>query len=207
MTVLGAALLWFGWFGFNAGSALSAGALAGSAFVATHLAGAAAALSWVAVEWLHRGKPTTLGVASGCIAGLATITPAAGFVQPMVGVLIGLVAGGLCYGGVLLKWRLRYDDSLDVVGVHGIGGVTGMLAAGLFATVAVNSAGANGLFYGNPEQLAVQAVAVIVTGCYSFAVSFLLLRLVAATVGLRVTNEDEDVGLDLTQHSEAGYAF
>ena len=207
MTVLGAALLWFGWFGFNAGSALSAGALAVSAFVATHLAAAAAMVSWVVVEWLHRGKPTTLGAASGCIAGLATITPAAGFVTPLPAIVIGLVAGALCYAGILLKWRLRYDDSLDVVGVHGVGGITGALLTGVFATTAVNAAGANGLLYGNPGQLVIQLIAVLVTAVYSFGVSYVLLRVVDATVGLRVSAEEESVGLDLSQHSEASYTL
>ncbi len=207
MTVLGAALLWFGWFGFNAGSALSAGALATSAFVATHLAAAAATVSWVVVEWLHRGKPTTLGAASGCVAGLVAITPAAGFVTPLPSIVIGLVAGALCYAGVLVKWRLRYDDSLDVVGVHGVGGITGALLTGIFATTAVNAAGANGLLYGNPGQFVTQLIAVVVTAGYSFGVSYVLLRIVDATVGLRVSAEEESVGLDLSQHSESGYAF
>jgi Amt family ammonium transporter len=207
MTVLGAALLWFGWFGFNAGSALSAGPLAASAFVTTHLAAAAATVSWVVVEWLHRGKPTTLGAASGGVAGLVAITPAAGFVTPMPAILIGLAAGALCYGGVLVKWRLRYDDSLDVVGVHGVGGITGALLTGIFATTAVNAAGANGLLFGNPGQFVIQLIAVVATAGYSFVVSYILLRIVAATVGLRVSAEDESVGLDLSQHSESGYAF
>ena len=207
MTVFGAGLLWFGWFGFNAGSALSAGPLAVSAFVATHLAAAAAMVSWVVVEWLHRGKPTTLGAASGCIAGLATITPAAGFVTVIPAIAIGLVAGAVCYAGVLLKWRLRFDDSLDVVGVHGVGGITGALLTGIFATTAVNAAGANGLLYGNPGQLVTQLIAVVVTAGYSFGVSYVLLRIVDATVGLRVSAEEESVGLDLSQHSESGYAF
>ena len=207
MTVLGAALLWFGWFGFNAGSALSAGPLAVSAFVATHLAAAAATVSWVVVEWLHRGKPTTLGAASGGVAGLVAITPAAGFVTPLPAIAIGLVAGALCYAGVLLKWRLRFDDSLDVVGVHGVGGITGALLTGIFATTAVNAAGANGLLYGNPGQLVTQLIAVVVTAGYSFGVSYVLLRIVDATVGLRVSAEEESVGLDLSQHSESGYAF
>lgn len=207
MTVLGTGLLWFGWFGFNAGSALSAGPLAASAFVATHLAGAAAGLSWVAVEWIHRGKPTTLGAVSGCVAGLATITPASGFVGPMPALLIGLLAGGICYGGVLLKWRFGYDDSLDVVGVHGVGGILGTLATGIFASTAINAAGANGLLFGNPAQLGIQAFAALTTLAYSFAVSYGLLRLVDATVGLRVDQEEEDIGLDLAQHGETGYAI
>jgi ammonium transporter, Amt family len=207
MTVLGAALLWFGWFGFNAGSALSAGGLAASAFVVTHLAAAAATVSWVVVEWLHRGKPTTLGAASGCVAGLVAITPAAGFVTALPAILIGIVAGALCYGGVLVKWRLRYDDSLDVVGVHGVGGITGALLTGIFATTAVNAAGQNGLLFGNPGQFGIQLIAVLATAAYSFGVSYVLLRIVAATVGLRVSPEEENLGLDLSQHSESGYAF
>jgi len=208
MTVLGAGLLWFGWFGFNAGSALSSsGGLAASAFVATHLATAAATLSWTTVEWLHRGKPTTLGAASGAVAGLVAITPASGFVTPMPAIVIGLIAGLACYGAILLKSRLGYDDSLDVVGVHGVGGVTGALLTGLFASVAVNAAGANGLFFGGPELILKQLVAIAVTVVYSFAVSFALLKLVDALIGLRVDDEDESVGLDISQHSETGYAI
>jgi Amt family ammonium transporter len=207
MTVLGAAILWFGWFGFNAGSALAANGLAASAFVVTHLAAASATLSWVAVEWLHRGKPTTLGAASGCIAGLVAITPAAGFVAPMPAIIIGLIAGSVCYGAVLLKWRLGYDDSLDAVGVHGAGGVTGALLTGVFASTAVNSLGADGLLYGNAGLLGVQAIAVAVTAVFSFIVSLVLLKLVDATLGLRVDVEEESTGLDLTQHSETGYAI
>ncbi len=205
MTVLGAAILWFGWFGFNAGSALAAGALATSAFVATHAAAAAATLSWVIVEWLHRGKPTVLGAASGCVAGLVAVTPASGFVAPLGALVIGLLAGAACYSAVMLKGRLGYDDSLDVVGVHCVGGTLGALATGLFATTAVNASGANGLFYGNPKQLAVQALAAGVSLVYSFAVSWLLLKALDRTVGLRVSTEDEVMGLDITQHGEAGY--
>ena len=205
MTVLGAAILWFGWFGFNAGSALAAGGLSTSAFVATHVAAAAATLSWVFVEWVHRGKPTVLGAASGCVAGLVAITPAAGFVSPLPAILLGLGAGALCYSAVMLKGRIGYDDSLDVVGVHCVGGTLGALATGLFATTAVNAAGANGLFYGNPKQLALQALAAGVCLLYSFVVSFLLLIALDKIIGLRVTREDEVMGLDLTQHGEAGY--
>ena len=170
MTVLGAAILWFGWFGFNAGSALAAGGLSTSAFVATHVAAAAATLSWVFVEWVHRGKPTVLGAASGCVAGLVAITPAAGFVAPIPAILLGLGAGALCYSAVMLKGRIGYDDSLDVVGVHCVGGTFGALATGLFATTAVNAAGANGLFYGNPKLLALQALAAGGRPLYSFVV-------------------------------------
>ncbi len=205
MTVLGAAILWFGWFGFNAGSALSAGELSTVAFVATHTAAAAATLSWVFAEWVHRRKPTVLGAASGCVAGLVAITPAAGFVTPVAAMMIGLAAGGLCYGAVMLKGRLGYDDSLDVVGVHCVGGTFGALATGILATTAVNAGGADGLLRGNPRLLAVQAVAVGVVLLYSFVVSYLLLRSLERTMGLRVSTEDEVMGLDLTQHGEAGY--
>jgi Amt family ammonium transporter len=205
MTVLGAAILWFGWFGFNAGSALAAGGLSTSAFVATHVAAAAATLSWVFAEWVHRGKPTVLGAASGCVAGLVAITPAAGFVSPLPAIVVGLGAGALCYSAVMLKGRIGYDDSLDVVGVHCVGGTLGALATGLFATTAVNAAGANGLFYGNPKLLAVQALAAGVSLLYSFVVSLVLLIALDKIMGLRVTREDEVMGLDLTQHGEAGY--
>ncbi|UJX39440.1 ammonium transporter [Desulfovibrio sp. JY] len=205
LTILGAGLLWFGWFGFNAGSALAANGLAASAFVTTHLAAAAAAVSWIVVEWLHRGKPTTLGMASGAVAGLVAITPAAGFVEPMPAILMGLVAGALCYGGVLLKSRLKYDDALDVVGIHGLGGTFGALATGLFATTAVNDAGANGLFYGNPGQLWIQFVSVVATWAYCFVMSLILFKVVDLMVGIRVSLDDETKGLDVSQHSEVGY--
>jgi len=205
MTVLGAGILWFGWFGFNAGSALSAGDLATGAFVATHMAAAAGTVSWLCVEWVHRGKPTMLGAASGCIAGLGTITPASGFVAPPFALLIGLVAGAVCYWAVMVKARLGYDDSLDVVGVHGVGGTLGVLATGLFATTAINPGGANGLFYGNPKQFAVQALLAVSAIVYSFVVTYLLLRILDRTMGLRVKVEEEVMGLDLAQHGEAGY--
>jgi Amt family ammonium transporter len=205
MTVIGAAILWFGWFGFNAGSALTAGELSTSAFVATHLAAASATLSWVFVEWLHREKPTVLGGASGCVAGLVAITPAAGFVQPMAAIAIGLAAGAICYGAIMLKGRLGYDDSLDVVGVHCVGGTFGALATGLFATTLVNAGGADGLFYGNPKLLAIQALAVGVSLVYSFVVSYGILIVLDKTMGLRVDDEHERMGLDLSQHGEAGY--
>jgi Amt family ammonium transporter len=205
MTVIGAAILWFGWFGFNAGSALAAGELSTSAFVATHLAAASATLSWVFVEWMHRKKPTVLGGASGCVAGLVAITPAAGFVQPMAAIAIGLAAGAICYSAIMMKGRFGYDDSLDVVGVHCVGGTFGALATGLFATKLINAAGADGLFFGNPKQLAIQALAVVVTLAYSFVLSYGLLILVDKTMGLRVLDEHERMGLDLSQHGEAGY--
>jgi Amt family ammonium transporter len=207
MTVLGAGMLWFGWFGFNAGSALAADGLATSAFIATQLGACGATLSWVVVEWIFRGKPTTLGAASGAVAGLVAITPAAGFVGPMSAILIGLGAGFLCYLAVLAKPKLGYDDSLDVVGVHGVGGIWGALATGLFASTAVNSGGANGLFFGNPAQLGIQFVAVLTTLVYSFVVSWILLKIIDAIFGLRVAKADEIAGLDLTEHQEAGYSL
>jgi Amt family ammonium transporter len=207
MTVLGAGMLWFGWFGFNAGSALAADGLATSAFVATQLGACGATLSWVVVEWIFRGKPTTLGAASGAVAGLVAITPAAGFVGPMSAILIGLGAGCLCYLAVLAKPKLGYDDSLDVVGVHGVGGVWGALATGLFACKAVTPAGADGLFFGNPAQLGIQFVAVLTTLLYSFIISWILLKIVDAIMGLRVDKADEIAGLDITEHQEAGYSL
>ena len=207
MTVLGAGLLWFGWFGFNAGSALASGALATTAFIATHLASCAAVLAWTGAEWLHRGKPTTLGAASGAVAGLVAVTPAAGFVGPMSAILIGLGAGVVCYLAVLAKVRLGYDDSLDVVGVHCVGGIWGALATGLFASKAINAAGADGLFFGNPQQFVIQAVAVGVTMIFSFVVSWILLKVLDATMGLRVSTEEEVAGLDISEHQEAGYTL
>jgi len=205
MTMIGTALLWFGWFGFNAGSALAADGLAGNAFVTTHIAAATAMLAWVLAEWKFHGKPTTLGAASGAVAGLVAITPAAGFVGIMASVLIGLGAGVLCYLGVSLKARFGYDDSLDVVGIHGVGGVWGALATGLFASQAINPAGFNGLFYGNPGQLWIQFVSVVATCAFSFVVSYVLLKIVNAIVPIRVTEEEEEAGLDVAIHSESAY--
>ncbi len=207
LTLLGTGLLWFGWFGFNGGSALAASGLAASAFVATHLGGLSGMLMWVLVEWIHRGKPTTLGAASGAIAGLATITPAAGFVGPNAAVAIGLIAGLVCYLAVLLKNRLGYDDSLDVVGIHGVGGLVGTLCVGIFASKAVNPAGANGLLLGNPSLLATQTLGVLVVGLYTLVVSVVLLKLVDAILGLRLPLEEEVAGLDLSEHSEEAYNF
>ncbi|MHB1040446.1 MAG: ammonium transporter, partial [Desulfobacteria bacterium] len=205
MTVIGAAILWFGWFGFNAGSALAAGELSTSAFVATHLAAASATLSWMFTEWIHRRKPTVLGAASGCVAGLVAITPASGFVTPLSAIVIGLAAGAVCYGAVMMKGRFGYDDALDVVGVHCVGGTLGALATGLFATTVVNAGGANGLFYGNAKLFAIQALAVAVVLIYSFAVTYGLLKALDKIMGLRVSREDEMMGLDLSEHGEAGY--
>ena len=206
MTVMGAALLWFGWFGFNAGSALEANALAASAFLATNTAAAAAALGWMFTEWMMRGKPTVLGAASGAVAGLVAITPAAGFVGPVASVLIGAIAGFICYSACNFKAKVGYDDSLDVVGVHFVGGTWGALATGLFASKAVNEAGADGLFYGNPGQLWIQVVAVLASVVFAMVGTIVLLKVVDALVGLRVTEEDEVSGLDLSQHSETAYA-
>jgi Amt family ammonium transporter len=207
MTITGAAILWFGWFGFNAGSAIAAGKLSTSAFVATHIATAMAAISWPMMEWIYRGKPTTLGAASGAVAGLVAITPASGFVGPMPALLIGLGAGIFCYIAVVSKNRFGYDDSLDVVGVHGIGGTWGALATGLFASKLINDAGNNGLFFGNPGLFRVQALAVVTTWVYAFVVTFILLKILGWTMGLRVSDEEEESGLDLSQHSETGYNF
>jgi Amt family ammonium transporter len=206
MTVLGASLLWFGWFGFNAGSAIASGALATSAFVVTNTATATAALAWMAAEWMYRGKPTVLGAASGAVAGLVAITPASGFVGPLPSIAIGVGAGVLCYGAVLWKSKLGYDDSLDVVGIHGIGGTWGALATGLFASKAINAAGADGLFYGNPAQLGIQALAVLVSWVFAFVGTLVILKVVDWTIGLRVSEEEERIGLDLTQHEERAYS-
>jgi Amt family ammonium transporter len=206
MTILGAGLLWFGWFGFNAGSALSASTLAGSAFVATHIAGTTGALAWIAVEWKSIGKATTLGAASGAVAGLATVTPASGFVGPLSAALIGLAAGVSCYLGIKMKDRFGFDDSLDVVGIHGVGGVIGLLATGLFASKVVNPHGADGLFFGNASQLGIQAIAILVTIVYAFPVTFLILKIIDKTWGLRVPDQEEVSGLDLSQHDETAYA-
>ena len=205
MTVLGAGLLWFGWFGFNAGSALASGELATMAFVTTHTAAVSATLTWTAAEWVHRGKPTMFGAATGAIAGLATITPAAGFVGPMAALFIGALAGVLCYTALNAKTKFRYDDSLDAFGVHGVGGTLGTVMAGLFATIAINPAGANGLFFGNAKLLGVQIQAVFLVAAYSFLVSLALFKIIDMTMGLRVTKDEETEGLDLTQHGEAGY--
>ncbi|MEK6804020.1 MAG: ammonium transporter [Nitrospirota bacterium] len=206
MTVLGASLLWFGWFGFNAGSAVASGALATSAFVVTNTATASAALSWMVLEWMYRGKPTVLGAASGAVAGLVAITPASGFVGPMPSIVIGLGAGVFCYLAVLWKSKCGYDDALDVVGIHGIGGIWGALATGLFASKVINPAGADGLFLGNPAQLGIQALAVLVSVVFAFVGTFVILKLVDGVMGLRVREDEERMGLDLSQHEERAYS-
>jgi len=207
LTVMGAGLLWFGWFGFNAGSALAANGLAGHAFTTTNTATASAALAWMFTEWASRGKPTVLGAASGAVAGLVAVTPAAGFVTPMASIVIGAVAGVICYTACNLKTKIGYDDSLDVVGVHGVGGTWGALATGIFATKLVNDAGGDGLLYGNPKQLMIQFVAVAVTLVLGFIMTTVILKVLDAIMGLRVTEEDEMAGLDLSQHSETAYAL
>lgn len=206
MTVLGASLLWFGWFGFNAGSAVASGALATSAFVVTNTASAAAALAWMVVEWMYRGKPTVLGAASGAVAGLVAITPASGFVGPISSLIIGAGAGALCFGAVMVKSRLGYDDSLDAVGIHGVGGTWGALATGLFASKAINAAGNDGLFFGNPGQLWIQFVAVLASWVFAFVGTYVILKIVDWTMGLRVSDEEEQLGLDLSQHEERAYS-
>ena len=205
LTVLGAGLLWFGWFGFNAGSALSSGGLATMAFVTTHTAAVSATFTWVLVEWFHRGKPTMFGAATGAIAGLATITPAAGFVGPMAALCIGAAAGLLCYTALNAKTKFGYDDSLDAFGVHGVGGTLGTILAGVFASLAINAAGANGLLFGNPKQLAIQAGSVALVAVYSFVVSLVLFKAIDLAMGLRVTKDEETEGLDISQHGESGY--
>ena len=206
MTITGVCLLWFGWFGFNAGSALGAGELATSTFTATNTATAAAALTWMVAEWIYRGKPSALGTVSGAVAGLVAITPASGFVGPISSIRIGMGAGGLCYLAVMLKPLFGYDDALDAFGVHGIGGIWGALATGLFASKAINSAGADGLFFGNPAQLGIQAMAVVISVAFAFIGTLIVLAIVGAIMGLRVSEEDERTGLDLSQHDEKAYS-
>jgi len=205
MTVIGTGLLWFGWFGFNGGSALAADEVAATAFVATHFAGMAGMAMWVVMEWLAQGKPTTLGAASGAIAGLATITPTAGFVGPNAAIIVGFLGGALCYSAVNLKGRLKLDDSLDVVGIHGVGGLLGTLCLGLFASTAVNPGGADGLLAGNPAQLFIQLKGAVIVSLYAFAVSWIIFKVINATVGLRLSEENEVAGMDSTEHSETAY--
>ena len=208
MTVLGASLLWFGWFGFNAGSALAAGGgLATSAFVVTNTAAAMAGLTWLTVSWIHKGRPSVIGMAAGAVAGLVAITPASGFVDVSGSIIIGLGAGTICYAAMQLRPRLKVDDALDVWAVHGIGGTWGALATGLFATVAINSAGQDGLFYGNPQQLLTQAVAVAATWIYAAVVTAVIVKVIDVTVGFRVKEHEESLGLDASQHGEIAYAL
>ena len=204
LTLIGTALLWFGWFGFNAGSALASNGSAVNAFVTTNTAAAMAAFTWTIVEWFHRGKPTLLGAASGAVAGLVAITPAAGFVGPISSIIIGFGAGVLCYlAVVLIKPSLGYDDSLDVFGIHGVGGTWGAIATGLFASAAVG--GVDGLFFGNPGQLVKQIIGVVATYLFAGIATFILLKVVDLLVGLRVSDEEEVTGLDISLHGEEGY--
>ena len=207
-SVLGAALLWFGWFGFNAGSALAANGIAVNAFVVTNTAGAAAALTWALIDWKLTGNPTMLGTISGAIAGLAAITPAAGFVGVGAALIIGIAASIFCYIAVsFVKRKFHYDDSLDAFGVHGISGIWGTIATGLFATKLINPAGADGLFAGNSKQLFVQLIAVAATVIYAFIGTFIIYKLIDVVIGVRATEEQEAIGLDLTEHNERAYTM
>lgn len=206
--VLGAGLLWFGWFGFNAGSALGANGLAANAFVVTHIAAAAAGLTWAILDWKFNAHSTMLGVITGAVGGLVAITPAAGFVSPVDAIWVGVGVSVICYIFVaIVKVKFGYDDSLDAFGVHGIGGIWGALATGLWANKSINPAGADGLFYGNPGLFLIQLKAVLVTVAYSFVVTFIILKIVDVVMGLRVSEQEERIGLDLTQHREAGYTL
>jgi Amt family ammonium transporter len=203
MTLLGAALLWFGWFGFNGGSALAADGIAANALVVTNTAAAAGALSWLLAEWL-RGKPSSLGMVSGAVAGLVAITPAAGFVDPLSSIVIGAVAGVICYKAMLFRVRKGLDESLDSWAVHGVGGVWGALATGIFASEAIG--GYSGLIYGDVQQFIAQAIGAGAAVVYAFAVTFILAKVIDTTIGLRVTEEEEYIGLDISQHGEKAYA-
>ena len=205
MTYIGTGLLWFGWFGFNAGSALGSGALAVSAFVNTNSAAAMAMLAWMTASWLRHKRPSVLGASAGAVAGLVAITPAAGFVTPMASLLIGFLAGGACFFVVEYVVRGRVDDALDVFGVHGVGGMLGALLVGVFATKTVNAAGADGLLLGNFKQLGVQALTVGVVALYSAAMTWGILKVIDLVVGLRVSQKEEQLGLDSTQHGEVAY--
>ena len=205
-TVLGGALLWFGWFGFNAGSALAADGIAANAFITTNTATAAAGLTWALIEWWHNGTPTILGTVTGAVAGLVAITPACGFVNPMNAMLIGAMVAVVCYLAVsVIKGKLGYDDSLDAFGVHGVGGTVGTIATGIFAQKAINAAGADGLLFGNAHQLLVQGLMLIVTVAFAAIMTFIIFKIVDALLGMRVEEKNEIVGLDLTQQSEAAY--
>ncbi len=203
--VLGAAILWFGWFGFNAGSAAAANLQAANAFVVTNTAAAAAALAWLFASWAFTGKASAIGAAAGAVAGLVAITPASGFVEPAESVIIGALAGLLCYGAVRLRVRAGLDDSLDVVGVHGVGGLWGGIATGLFASATVG--GVDGLFRGNADQMVDQAAAIAIVAVYSFIVTLIILKALDLTLGIRVSDDDEQLGLDVTQHGERGYVL
>ncbi len=206
MVILGAALLWFGWFGFNGGSAVASNGLATSAFVVTNTAAAAAALMWILLSWYHK-RPSVLGAATGGVVGLVAITPASGFVKPMAAIVIGVVAAAISYYAMLFRSKQNVDDSLDVWACHALGGTWGAIATGIFATVAVNSAGANGWFYGNTGQVTIQLTAVAATWIYAFVMTFVLAKIIDATIGLRVTDKEESAGLDISQHAEKAYSW
>jgi Amt family ammonium transporter len=205
MVVLGCALLWFGWFGFNAGSALAANGLATSAFVNTNTAAAMAALTWLTIHWWHKGSPSVAGATAGAVAGLVAITPAAGYVTPSAAIIIGIAVSIVCYGACQLRDVMNVDDALDVWAVHGVGGTVGALLTGLFATTAINAGAANGLFYGNPKQLWIQFIAVAAAWIYSAVMTFVLLKIVNLIVPLRVSEDEEAMGLDVSQHAEVAY--
>jgi ammonium transporter, Amt family len=204
MTVLGAGLLWFGWFGFNAGSALTAGGLAASAFIVTNTAAAAATMTWVGASYLQHRKVSVVGAACGAVAGLVAITPASGFVTPGGAILIGLAAGGLCYSATLLRARLKVDDALDVFAVHGVGGVFGAIATGVFATSAIQS-GISGLIDGNPGQVVTQLIAVVATIAYAVIATFVIVKVVDLVLGIRISAKEEELGMDIAVHGEVAY--
>ncbi len=205
-TVLGGALLWFGWFGFNAGSALAADGIAANAFVTTHMAAAAAGLTWALIEWWHNGSPTILGAVTGAVAGLVAVTPACGFVSPVNAMFIGIMVAMICYLAVaVIKAKLGYDDALDAFGVHGVGGTFGTIATGIFAQKAINAAGNDGLLFGNIHQFLVQGLLVIVAVIFAVIMTWIIFKIVDAIIGMRVEENNEVVGLDLTQQSEAAY--
>jgi Amt family ammonium transporter len=205
LTLLGAGILWFGWFGFNAGSALAADFSASTAFTVTQISAASGLLAWLLVEKWHSGKPTTLGAASGAVAGLVAITPASGFVGPLAAIVIGLTAGALCYGGVMLKSRLGYDDALDVVGIHGVGGTVGALLTGIFAVEAIG--GTAGALEGNWAIMGPQFISIVATIAYSFIITFVVMKVLEKTIGVRVDEAAEETGLDLAEHAEVGYSL
>ncbi len=205
MVILGAALLWFGWFGFNGGSALASNGLATSAFVVTNTAAAAAALMWILLSWYHK-RPSVLGAATGGVVGLVAITPASGFVTPLAAIAIGAIAAVISYYAMLFRGKQSVDDSLDVWACHGLGGTWGAIATGIFATTLVNAAGANGLLYGNPQQVIVQLTAVATVWIYAFVMTVVLAKIIDATIGLRVSDEEESIGLDISQHAEKAYS-
>ena len=208
MVLIGGALLWFGWFGFNAGSALGANGLAAIAFVTTNASAAAATVSWVLVEWLYSGKPTVLGAVSGCVAGLVAITPGAGFVSPLSAIIIGLAGGVICFFSVsVMKAKLGYDDALDAFGVHGVGGTFGAIATGLFASKEINPAGADGLFFGNPEQLLTQVIGVVASWAVAIIMTYALIKIISVFMPIRSTEDEENSGFDIAEHGEKAYAY